>query len=110
MRDEHTLLFSLKYSFHANEIKEVFGIRKSGKRLIISDLGITMKNLDRIFHLESADVQKSLKAAMKSYGIRQKSGSHVLMREVKPTDDIVPQILRFLYGIHFLYTLKLFYA
>ena len=106
-QDETTLEFKIKCRFHNNRKEEVFALQKTEDGLFVSDKGSTLANLDDIFILDTPDVIKNLLTIMKQFDIR-KSGNE-FRSSVDLSKEIPPQIMRFLQGIHFMYTMKVFY-
>ena len=75
--------------------------------MFVSDKGSTLANLDDIFELSEPEVIKNLKTILAHFDIR-KEGNEFQSR-VEPSKEVPPQIMRFLQGIHFMYTMKIFY-
>ena len=107
LQDETTLEFKIKYHFHSNRKGEIFAIQKTEDGLLVSDKGSTLANLDDIFNLSELEVIRNLVMISKQFNI-SKSGN-VLSSSVDLSKEVPPQIIRFLQGIHFMYTMKLFY-
>jgi len=107
LQNESRLDFKLKHRFHSNRHEEVFILLKTEDGLCVSDKGSTLANLDAIFELGEPNVIKNIATILKHFNIRKEG--NVFSCDVDSSKEIVPQILHFLQGIHFLYTMKLFY-
>ena len=105
---ELSVFFKLKHSYHGNRIEEVFCIKEADGVVMISDIGRTLANLDNIFELKEPDVRKNIMAILKQFRIEPDEGNALTCR-IDLTKDMMPQIIRYLQGIHFLYGMKLFY-
>jgi len=105
---ENEIEFKLKHSFHGNRIEEVFGIMEIDGKLLLSDKGSTLANLDNIYELSEPDVIKNIMAVLKTYNMYPNNNAFVF--NIDPSQDVCPQIFHFLQGIHFLYAMKLFYT
>ena len=108
LHGESSVEFKLRHSFHGNRKEEVFCIQETYDGLLLSDKGSTLANLDNIFELSEPDVIKNITVVLKQSNMRRDGCTFVC--NVDPYKDMFPQILRFLQGIHFLYTMKLFYV
>jgi len=106
-KDEATIEFRLKYRFHGNRKKEVFALHKTEDGLFVSDKGSTLANLGDIFYLNDPDVIKNLKTVLAHFDIRKKGNE--FLSAVDVSNEVPPQIMRYLQGIHFMYTMKVFY-
>ena len=106
--DETTVTFKVKHLFHKNRVEEYFCLHQTEDGLFLSDEGTTLANLDDVFELGEPDVIKNIVAILKKFDMG-KSGNAFLYK-IDASKDVVPQILRFLQGIHFLYAMKLFYV
>jgi hypothetical protein len=101
-----TIEFKLKHCFHENK-EEVYCIQKLDNHLIISDMGYTLKNLDSVFRLSEHAVRKNILAVLNYYNISAVYNSFIYRFDTER--NIAHQIQIYLQGIHFLYTMKLFY-
>jgi hypothetical protein len=106
-QDETTLTFKIKHYFHDTLRAEVFVLRETEDGLFVSDKGNTLRNLDDIFNLDEPDVIKHIEMISEQFSICKTE--RILSRRVDPSKEVIPQIMRFLQGIHFMYTMKLFY-
>ena len=107
LQDEKMLEFKIKYHFHSNRKEEIFALQKTEDCLLVSDKGSTLANLDDIFNLSEPDVIRNLVMISKQFNIC-KSGN-VFSSSIDLSKEVLPQIMHFLQGIHFMYTVKLFY-
>ena len=108
LHDDSSIEFKLKYRFHGNRKEDVFCIQKTGEGMLLSDKGSTLANLDNIFELSEPDVIRNIGTVLEELNMRSEDDAFVC--NIDPSRDMFPQILRFLQGIHFLYTMILFYA
>ena len=107
-QENGTIEFELKHNFHGNRSTETFCIQEVDDNLIISDMGCTFKNLDDVFEMSAPDVVKNIIAILKHYGMI-KIGNSLIYR-LDPRKGIIPEIMRFVCGIQFLYAMKIFYT
>ena len=107
-QSESSVIFKLKYSYHDNHVEEILCIQEVNGAVILSDNGSTFSNLDDIFELKEPDTRKNIIAVLKHFNIQPDDGNMFTCR-IDLSKDMIPQILRFLQGIHFLYAMKLFY-
>jgi len=99
--------FELKYRFHNSKHSEVFSIQALDDVRIVSDMGCTLANLSDIFELSEPDVSKNIKVVLSQFEIIDDDGAFIYKFDA--TKSIIPQLLHYLSGIHFLYTMKIFY-
>jgi hypothetical protein len=105
--EQHCTAFRLKHSFHDSDFAEDFYLSVIRGELFISDMGCTFANVNEVIELELPDTVKDIKKILKRYEILQESLT--LFKRLDQKKEVMPQIFRFLQGIHFIYTLKLFY-
>jgi hypothetical protein len=106
MNENGMIEFELKYSFYGSK-EDVYCIQKLDNHLIISDMGNTLKNLDKVFEIFESEVKKNIFSVLKYYNISAIYNSFVYKLDTEK--DIVPQIQLYLQGINFLYAMKVFY-
>ena len=106
-RGETTLEFKIKHCFHHNRREEFFVLQQTEDGLFVSDKGSALSYLDDTFILRSPDVIRNLAIIMNHFSIRKEGNA--FRSSIDLSKKISPQIIRFLQGIHFMYTLKLFY-
>ncbi|MDR0437976.1 MAG: DUF1828 domain-containing protein [Bacteroidales bacterium] len=106
-QDDATLEFKIKHRFHGNRKEEVFVLQKTEDGLFVSDNGSTLANLDNTFNLSEPETVTNLMKISLQFNIR-KTGNE-FRSGIDLSKEVSPQIIRFLQGIHFMYTMILFY-
>ena len=99
--------FKMIHNYHANDLEEVYSIQETSTGIILSDNGRTIANLEDIYEINELDVVSDIFAILRHFNMQKKNNAFTCL--IDTSKDVVPQILHFLQGIHFLYGMKLFY-
>jgi hypothetical protein len=106
-KTDNIITFKPIKAFHDNEYDETYEIMKHNDKVVITDNGITYSNLGNIFILDEPDVINNLELVMRESNIKWIGKEFIY--EINLEEKLYPQILLYLQGINFLYTLRIFY-
>ena len=106
-QDAESVNFLIKHKFHNNRKEETLCISRTDDGLTLTDQGSTMANLDKPIVFLQPEFTDNVIRISEKYKMRKEGDAFIY--DIDPSADVAPQIMRYLQGVHFMYTLKLFY-